>query len=101
MQPRWNHAGPAAQSKGRKQKPNGAQNEPGAGSQGITLSFQSREKNVLDIPSYRTGDFTQLLRKAFLAATFFAAAAFTLSTCTTSISPLSRSHARPGLEPQR
>ena len=58
MQPRWNHAGPAAQSKGRKPKPDGAQNEPGAGSQGITLSFQSREKNVLDIPSYRSGHFT-------------------------------------------
>src|SRR5215469_15670682 len=36
--------------KGRKSKPDGAQNEPGAGSQGITLSFQSREKMSLTFP---------------------------------------------------
>ena len=31
----------------------------GAGRQENLLSFQSREKNVLDIPSYRSGDSTQ------------------------------------------
>src|SRR5215471_4791026 len=41
MQPRWNHAGPAAQSKGRKPKPDGAQNEPGAGSQARSAGLVS------------------------------------------------------------
>jgi hypothetical protein len=31
----------------------------GAGRQGHTFSFRSRENNVLDIPSYRPGDYTQ------------------------------------------
>jgi hypothetical protein len=30
----------------------------GAGRQGNTFSFQSREKNVLDMPSYRSGGYT-------------------------------------------
>jgi hypothetical protein len=30
----------------------------GAGRQGNIFSFQSREKNVLDVSSYRTGDYT-------------------------------------------
>ena len=32
----------------------------GAGRQGNIFSFQSREKNVLDMPSYRSGDSTTL-----------------------------------------
>ena len=32
----------------------------GAGRQGNIFSFRSREKNVLDIPSYRSGDSTSL-----------------------------------------
>jgi hypothetical protein len=60
MRLRWNHAGPASGPKHRKPKPNDAENELGAGSQGMTLSFQSREKNTLDIPSYRSGDVVTL-----------------------------------------
>jgi hypothetical protein len=55
MQPRWNYA-ESAPLEGRKVKTGVSPENRGAGSEGTNLSFQSREKYVLDIPSYRSGD---------------------------------------------
>ena len=49
MQPRWNHARSAALPPRLTHR--------GAGRQGNIFSFRSREKNVLDFSSYRSGFF--------------------------------------------
>jgi hypothetical protein len=55
MNPRWNKATPDAILEGNKAKPNASIWGAGAGSQASSLHFRSKDKNVLDIPSYRSG----------------------------------------------
>jgi hypothetical protein len=55
MQPRWTMQDP-------RHDPNTSPHVQGAGRQGNLFSFRSRHKNVLDIPSYRSGDYTSLRR---------------------------------------
>ena len=59
MEPRWNKATPDAILEGNKAKSNASIWGPGTGSQASSLHFRSKDKNVLDIPSYRSGDYTQ------------------------------------------
>jgi hypothetical protein len=54
MNPRWNKATPDAILEGNKAKPNASIWGAGAGSQASSLHFRSKDKNVLDIPSYRS-----------------------------------------------
>jgi hypothetical protein len=53
MQPRWTMQDP-------RHDPNTSPHVQGAGRQGNLFSFRSRHKNVLDIPSYRSGDYTSV-----------------------------------------
>ena len=61
MQQRWKHARSTA-------RPNAFPSRTGAGRQGNIFSFRSREKNVLDMPSYRSGVSTRLRRLFVLSS---------------------------------
>src|SRR5437660_9130695 len=58
MEPRWNNARPDAGPEDKKAKPNASYSGQGLEIKEKFLHFRSREKNVLDIPSYRSGDCT-------------------------------------------
>src|ERR1700687_1078212 len=55
MKLRWNNVRPDSTLEGIKAKPTASIWGPGAGSQASSLHFRSKDKNVLDIPSYRSG----------------------------------------------
>jgi len=58
MQLRWKYAEPAVAPKGRKPKPGALPNQLGLEAKELLSFFRSREKNILDIPSYRSGVYT-------------------------------------------
>src|ERR1700687_6342212 len=62
MKLRWNNVRPDSTLEGIKAKPTASIWGPGAGSQASSLHFRSKDKNVLDIPSYRSGVSTSLRR---------------------------------------
>ena len=62
MQLRWKYAEPAVAPKGRKPKPGALPNQLGLEAKELLSFFRSREKNILDIPSYRSGVITSLRR---------------------------------------
>src|SRR5436190_1780095 len=57
-EPRWNNARPDAGPEDKKAKPNASYSGQGLEIKEKFLHFRLREKNVLDIPSYRSGDST-------------------------------------------
>jgi hypothetical protein len=58
-EPRWNNARPDAGPEDKKAKPNASYSGQGLEIKEKFLHFRLREKNVLDIPSYRSGDSAQ------------------------------------------
>jgi hypothetical protein len=58
----WNNARPDARPEGEKTKPNTSHSGQGLEIKEKFLHFRSRAKNVLDIPSYRSGVSTSLRR---------------------------------------
>ena len=52
----WKNARPDARPEGEKTKPNTSYSGQGLEIKEKFLHFRSRAKNVLDIPSYRSGD---------------------------------------------
>jgi hypothetical protein len=58
MELRWNNARPDAKPPGKKAKPNASHSGQGLEIKETFLHFRSRKKNVLDIPSYRSGVYT-------------------------------------------
>jgi hypothetical protein len=61
-EPRWNNARPDAVPEDKKAKPNASYSGQGLEIKEKFLHFRLREKNVLDIPSYRAGDCNRLVR---------------------------------------
>jgi hypothetical protein len=56
----WNNARPDARPEGEKTKPNTSHSGQGLEIKEKFLHFRSRAKNVLDIPSYTSGDYTRV-----------------------------------------
>jgi len=70
MEPRWNNARPHARPEDKKAKPNASYSGQGLEIKEKFLHFRSREKNVLDIPSYRSGVYTNYGSSAMTPAGF-------------------------------